>query len=272
MFLASCQIAEETVSNNDKQDPLHILATTIHKTNAINPSNFFATSHLNVKEPETYEWAINGSHAQSWAHAIHEEIEHLEKNKMWQLVSDQSIELGHRPLYGKWVFQVKRDVNGAIARFKARWVIQGYLQQFGIDFDLTFVAVVKPMAFKILFVIAAYYNIDINQMTVKTAFFYGQIDQLVYVQIPKESEDATNKRMVCKLLKALYGLKQAPRLWYKRLSKFLLERLGLQHINADHSIFVTFARINSAIVSTFLTISRLWKQKNQVILRESRLN
>lgn len=71
------------------------------------------------------------------------------------------------------------------------------------------------MAFRVLFAIAAYYDLDIDQMDVKTAFLYGLIDQLVYVQIPRESEDATNKRMVCKLLKALYGLKQAPRLWYK---------------------------------------------------------
>lgn len=58
--------------------------------------------------------------------------------------------------------------------------------------------------------------------------------------------------MVCKLLKALYGLKQAPRLWYKKLSKFLLERLGLKWINADHSIFVTSAKINDPIVSIFV--------------------
>lgn len=36
------------------------------------------------------------------------------------------------------------------------------------------------MAFKVLFAIAAYYDLDIDQMDVKTAFFYGLIDQLVY--------------------------------------------------------------------------------------------
>ena len=77
---------------------------------------------------------------------------------------------------------------------------------------------VKPMAFRVLFAIAAYYNLDIDQIDVKTAFLYGMIDQLVYMQIPKGSENSTNKRMVCKLLKALYGLKQAPRFWYEWLS------------------------------------------------------
>ncbi len=63
------------------------------------------------------------------------------------------------------------------------------------------------MAFKVLFAIAAYYDFDIDQMDMKTAFLYELIDQLVYVQIPKGSETSANKNIICKLLKALYGLK-----------------------------------------------------------------
>lgn len=86
------------------------------------------------------------------------------------------IERGHCPLGGKWVYKVKRDVDGNIATFKARWVVKGYLQQFGIDFDQTFAAVVKPTAFRVWFAIAASYDLDIDQMDVKTAFLYGLID------------------------------------------------------------------------------------------------
>ena len=115
-----------------------------------------------------------------------------------------------------------------------------------------FAALANPMAFRVLFAIAAYYNLDIDQIDAKTAFLYGMIDQLIYVQIPKGSENSTNKKMVCKLLKVLYGLKQAPRLWYKRLSQFLFKKLGLKQINADHSIFVSTSEINGPIVNTFV--------------------
>lgn len=71
------------------------------------------------------------------------------------------------------------------------------------------------MAFKILFAITIYYNLDINQMDIKTAFLYGIIGHLVYMQIPKRLENVTNKKMICKLLKVLFDLKQAPRLWYE---------------------------------------------------------
>lgn len=70
-----------------------------------------------------------------------------------------------------------------------------------------FATVVKPIVFHALFAIAAYHNLDINQMDIKTAFFYSLIDQLIYVKIPKKSKIEANKNMVCKLLKTLYKLK-----------------------------------------------------------------
>lgn len=78
------------------------------------------------------------------------------------LVPKLKVEQSHKPLSGKWVFKVKQDVNGASARFKVRWVVQNYLLQFGIDFYQKFVAVVKPMAFRILFAITVYYDLDID--------------------------------------------------------------------------------------------------------------
>lgn len=91
-----------------------------------------------------------------------EELDQLETNQTWEFLHKKDIKSGHKPLGGKWVYKVKRDVNGDIAQFKARWVVKGYLQQYGVDFDQTFAVVVKPMAFRVLFAIAAYYNLDID--------------------------------------------------------------------------------------------------------------
>lgn len=49
-----------------------------------------------------------------------EELDQLYKNDTWKLVPRDEIEPGHRPLGRKWVYKVKRDVDGNIARFKAR--------------------------------------------------------------------------------------------------------------------------------------------------------
>ena len=142
---------------------------------------------------------------------MEEKLDQLCKNEIWELVYKNDIEPGYWLLGGKWVYKIKRDVDGNIACFKARWVVKDYLQQFKVDFDQTFLAVVKPMAFRVFFVIAAFFNLDIDQIDVKTAFLYGLIDQLVYVGIPKGTETKANCNIICKLLKALYGLKQSSR-------------------------------------------------------------
>ena len=236
----------------EEENPMRILATKINSANAVDYDQFTSSTQFDVEEPEMYSRVMQGPHAAKWARAMEEELDQLHKNETWTLVHRDEMEPGHRALGGKWVYKIKRDIDGNVACFKARWVVKGYLQQFGVDFDQTFAAVVKPMAFRVLFAIAAFLDLDIDQMDVKTAFLYGLIDQLVYVEIPKGTESDKNRNMVCKLLKALDGLKQSPRLWYKRLSTFLLKKLGLKRINADHSIFVTIAGLDGPIVSTFV--------------------
>lgn len=103
-----------------------------------------------------------------------------------------------------------------------------------------------------LFVITAYYDLDINQRNIKTTFLYGIINQLVHVQIPKDLVTNVDKKMICKLLKTLYSLKQALRVWYKRLFKFLDEKPDLRQINTNYNIFVISVIINCPIVSTFI--------------------
>lgn len=86
-------------------------------------------------------------------------------------------------------------------------------------------------------------------MDVQTAFFYGLIDQLIYVELPPGYK---KEGIVCKLCKALYGLKQAPRLWYERLSTYLIEKLGLQRLHADHGIFAITQGIEEPLISLWV--------------------
>lgn len=101
------------------------------------------------------------------------ELDQLYKNDTWKLVLRDKIKPGHCPLEGKWVYKVKQDVDRNIARFKAKWVVKSYLQQFSVDFDQTFAVVVKPITFKVLFAIVTYFDLDIDQMNVKRAFYTG---------------------------------------------------------------------------------------------------
>jgi hypothetical protein len=67
------------------------------------------------------------------------------------------------------------------------------------------------MSYKLLFALAAAYDLEIEQIDVKTAFLYGEIDADIYIEQPEGFCSKKRPDQVCKLKKALYGLKQAPR-------------------------------------------------------------
>lgn len=200
-----------------------------------------------VSEPTSYKQAVESPLCDKWTEAMEDELRSLEDNNTWDIVnvpSDQHV------LKGRWVYKIKRDAQGRVSRYKARWVVKGYEQQFGIDYDQTFASVVKPQTYKTLFALVAHYDLEADQMDVTTAFLYGPIDQVVYVELP---HGYALPDKVALLNKALYGLKQAPRLWYTTLHD-ILTSLGFRRLDSDHSIFITDDVIIAVYVDDFLLI------------------
>ena len=83
---------------------------------------------------------------------------------------------------------------------------------------------------------AFYHNIKLYQIDVKSAFFYGKISELVFVEQPPNFEDPKKPNHVYKLFKTLYGLKQIPRTWYERLRDFLISK-GFKIGKVDTTLF-----------------------------------
>ncbi len=162
-----------------------------------------------------------------------DEIDSLLKSDTWVLV-DVLKGLKHTVIGGKWVFKLKRGVDNEITRYKARWVVRGF-QQREESFEETFASVVKPISYKAIFAITAAYDLEIEQMDVKTAFLYGMVKNDVYISQPEGFTDGTRK--VCKLRKALYGLKQSPRVWYDTFAEYL-KVLGFIPLSTDFSVFI----------------------------------
>lgn len=62
---------------------------------------------------------------------MNKEIEALQKNSTWELVS---LLEGKKTIGYRWVFIVKLRANGNIDRYKAKLVAKGYTQRFEVDY------------------------------------------------------------------------------------------------------------------------------------------
>jgi len=138
---------------------------------------------------------------------------------------------------GKWLFKHKFNADGSLERYKARWVLRGFSQRPGIDFDETFSPVVKPATVRTVLSLALSQHWPIHQLDVKNAFLHGKLTETVYCAQPSGFEDSAYPDFVCRLNKSLYGLKKAPRAWYSCFATHLLS-LGFVEAKSDTSLFV----------------------------------
>jgi hypothetical protein len=69
------------------------------------------------------------------------EYKALLSNSTWDLVPRPP---GANVVTGKWIFKHKLKADHSLDRYKARWVLRGFTQRPGVDYDVTFSPIVKP--------------------------------------------------------------------------------------------------------------------------------
>lgn len=185
------------------------------------------------KEPLNYQEAIDSPEGGFWELAMDEEIESLQKNETWSLVT---LPPGRKTVKCKWIYKKKRDADGDTVRYKARLVAQGYSQRKGIDFKETYAPVARLESLRTLLSLAAVNDMEIVQLDVRTAFLNGTLNKDIYMNQPEGYIDEKQPQAVCKLLKSLYGLKQASRAWNLKFHSVLCD-LGFKRSESDPCVY-----------------------------------
>ena len=179
---------------------------------------------------------------------MHDEYNSLMANQTWTW---SPLPCGRKATGSRWVFKLKTDENGEIARDKARFVAKRFSQRAGVDFDETFAPTLNKTSLRIVVSIAASQGWPIENMDALTAFLNGNMDYDVYIDQPEGLEiySDTGERLYCRLNKAIYGLKQAGRTWWQTLMEYL-SKIGFEACSSDVCLLTRRSK-NATIIWRF---------------------
>ena len=200
---------------------------------------------LEQSTPRTYSEAVSCEKRDAWRAAMKAEIDGCEKQQTWVLVRRSDLPAGANIIRCKWVYKIKTDETGAVAKYKARITPKGYMQVYGVDYFEVFANTGKYKTLRVVLYIAASRDMELRQLDVPQAFTQATLDEEVYMDMP---QGFGVDGMVCRLQKSLYGLKQSPRNWYILISTFLIESVGYRATVSDPCLFVKTTRTGGVIL------------------------
>ena len=130
---------------------------------------------------------------------------------------------GKKALKSKMCYDTKHD-----GRKKCRFVVKGYSQVYGVDFDEVFSPTAKFTTIRLVLAIAAAMDLDIEGMDVDQAFVNADLEphEQLIIEPPagyEEYDPETGEKLYWLLEKSLYGLKQAARNWWGDIDKWFRE-------------------------------------------------
>jgi hypothetical protein len=197
---------------------------------------------LSEDEPKIRE-ALNGEEREAWIAAINAELAQMEKVKAWEPViapPDANI------IPSLFVFRRKRNDTGKIVRYKARLVVKGYKQKFGVDYMETFAPTVRAPTLRILLSLAAQKSAAVHHCDIKNAYLNSRLQDNVSIysdlppmytsfrELPPHLKGKPN--VVSKWFVSVYGSKQGAHDWYSEVKSFFVW-IGYTVSVADEAVF-----------------------------------
>ena len=103
-------------------------------------------------------------------------MESLYKNETWELCD---LPKGRRALTAKWIYKQKEGIPSVEdTRWKARLVVRGCNQKEGIDVNKVFSPVVHHTSIRVLVAFITLFDLELEQLDVKTAFLHGELEEI----------------------------------------------------------------------------------------------
>ena len=107
-------------------------------------------------------------------------MDFMTRNKVQELID---LPPRSKPNGNKWIFKIKRQVDGSINKFKVRLVAKGFIQIECINYKRLFSRDANS-SIRLLLVLVAHLNLQLFQMDIKTVFLSGNLEEEIYIDQP----------------------------------------------------------------------------------------
>ena len=193
--------------------------------------------------PETYNQAVE---SKEWRDSMWNEIQALQNRGCWEKVRTPP---GVKLIKSKYVYKIKKDWQGNVSKRKSRLVVQGFLQEEGVDYYETYAPLPKSATFRLMLALTKTHKLHLHQLDVDSAFPYADLEEYVYMTPPPGMD--MPEGYCLRLLKSLYGLKQAPRNWNKNIVTYI-KSLGFKQCVLDNCLFVKHVNNEIYLISLYV--------------------
>ncbi|KAG3085882.1 hypothetical protein PI124_g18436 [Phytophthora idaei] len=135
-------------------------------------------------DPRHYREAMLSKPKQMWLEAIAEKLRALEDNVVWEIARmprDENVP------HTKWVYKTNRDAEGLIERLKARLVACENEQEFGVDYGITFAAVIEMSSVKLFVVLTRKWRAPTKHGDVPSAYVKAdeEAELVIFIRLPQ---------------------------------------------------------------------------------------
>lgn len=88
----------------------------------------------------------------------------------------------------KWIYKVKLNTNGSLQKYKAQLIVRSFEQKKGIDYEETFVLIIRWSTIRAIISIAEQNYWTLYHMDVKIEFLHEDLKVKVYITQPQGFE------------------------------------------------------------------------------------
>jgi hypothetical protein len=192
----------------------------------------FAIQHRSPDNP-TLTSALK--HWSRWSIPSDKELDTIDELGCVEQVTRDQVPHGVQILPTKMDFKTKFDSLGEWLKDKARLVVLGNLELLQLFKDY-YSPTAHSQTLHLLLALAAHFQMSLKGLDIYGAFLTADIDEPVYIQLPKGLPNKWGEGAIFRLHKTLYGLRRSPRAFYDSLSSYLLS-IGYSKSKFDQCLF-----------------------------------